>query len=772
MLTVYSSINVVWTAHAGLLVIGMINAHLVGVDEPNMLQDQLIAQALILLFVAYRRKLPKDPPPPLYFSRLTRMLYFRPAPPFYSHLLGTEDGQGASDMKPASGRARGLRVEVDDPEMALTRDEAHTDVRRGGYPTFARGGITQPGSQIPVGVLDGAQGGQVNGFTAGPRPPPSLDARSVETGDAYSGVADDESRVDARDLAERNASKDSLTSSRSQRGKRKPAPLGLDQSNATTRAEQQQAERERNIAALREKLSGRMERSGLADKGISTAVLGPPTLQRTTSDQVSSAHTIHTRHRDLAQAGPSINASDPVLPSIPKRSNTLEQPSARTPRTEAAHALKPPAPPPKSPAKSMAGSLYSSILPWTKASRPASPTSPKSRPTQPPPPVPPMGQAMLTVPQGRADAGSTSVEPSQVKPRPQRVDALAGTKGSTDPQPLSRSESGSRLLKKLKDARSRSPTPVAPIAINKTLARADTLPSARTKPTSYGAPNPRQASMSAAIEADSPLSAMIESVRAKVSDTTRGSPPGPRSPSPPVSPPARPKTAQSMFPNPAIRSSIGGLARSGSARSARSAKTAMGVRFDLEKRHSSSDEDLLSPDSQITPTPKSAGFRIPGTKLHIPFPSTPRGRPTSTGTASTTSSEQATRSATNLLLEMKDTDDDLSSLNTAQIEAARPESVATASSTGSIYQQRGLDAFTDGKSGTKPVGQFKTVAERAGLPKRANTIANDAEKMARRSQTVILGGEFIDGGHEMDRKTGHQRRPSSISIDSRAHGGM
>lgn len=194
----------------------------------------------------------------------------------------------------------------------------------------------------------------------------------------------------------------------------------------------------------------------------------------------------------------------------------------------------------------------------------------------------------------------------------------------------------------------------------------------------------------------------------------------------------------------------------------------MGVRFDLEKRHSSS-ESLLSPGSQQTSTPRSAGFRIPGTKLTIPFPSTARNRFSGGSTTASTPSSAHNDESANLMLEMKDADEDydMTSIETDEIEAARPESVVSLSSVGSTYQRRGLGDLTAPLGDDEKLAPLvKSVAERAGLPKRANTVLNDPGKQARRSHRVVLGGEYLDGGDELEKKRGHVKRPSSVSIDS------
>lgn len=194
----------------------------------------------------------------------------------------------------------------------------------------------------------------------------------------------------------------------------------------------------------------------------------------------------------------------------------------------------------------------------------------------------------------------------------------------------------------------------------------------------------------------------------------------------------------------------------------------MGVRFDLEKRYSTSSssssglddgrESLLSPETnRSTSTPRSAGFRIPGTKLVVPFPGTPRtrNRPISDAT-STSSSPTYDAKDSDLILEMADSDDD------SEIEAARPESFASQSTIGSM-KEKGSRLNQEEDAAREP--RKSVIGERAGLPKRAASIAVIGKPA--RQEYPVMGGQYIDGGKEGNWKKGHVRRPSSISIDSR-----
>jgi hypothetical protein len=96
-------------------------------------------------------------------------------------------------------------------------------------------------------------------------------------------------------------------------------------------------------------------------------------------------------------------------------------------------------------------------------------------------------------------------------------------------------------------------------------------------------------------------------------------------------------------------------------------------------------------------------------------------------------------------------------------EAARPESFASQSTIGSM-KEKGNRLNEEEKVAIET--RKAVMGERAGLPKRAASIAV-TPKSVRRQEDPVLGGQYIDGGKEGNWKKGHMRRPSSISIDSR-----
>jgi hypothetical protein len=109
---------------------------------------------------------------------------------------------------------------------------------------------------------------------------------------------------------------------------------------------------------------------------------------------------------------------------------------------------------------------------------------------------------------------------------------------------------------------------------------------------------------------------------------------------------------------------------------------------------------------------------------------------------------------------MGDSDDD------GSLEAARPESFASQSTIGSMKEKG--SRLNEGDAEVKVVSESRkpVVGERAGLPKRATSMAVTT-KPSKRGEDPVLGGQYIDGGKEGDWKRAHIRRPSSISIDSR-----
>ncbi|WVQ65067.1 uncharacterized protein L199_003237 [Kwoniella botswanensis] len=150
------------------------------------------------------RKLPKSPSPPLYFNLSTRVMYFRPPPPCYNpitkphkqteRILDPElQGSASEDKLLPSSNAKSLGLDEDEEEfdkISIRSEEGfslpiesqyrkraptdpsqiearngddhnhHTDVTKGGYPTFSGGGLTDPSSQVPLGFIERTKDGR------------------------------------------------------------------------------------------------------------------------------------------------------------------------------------------------------------------------------------------------------------------------------------------------------------------------------------------------------------------------------------------------------------------------------------------------------------------------------------------------------------------------------------------------------------------------------------------------------------------------------------
>jgi hypothetical protein len=662
------------------------------------------------------------------------------------------------------------------------KDEGMTDIRQGGYPTCARGGLTATGTQIPASTLDITPDGRTRGLIARP----VGDRRSLETtGDAYSGVADDPrapSRTDTVD--ERKGSNSSIGSGKS---KRKPAPLGLSPVGDHSHLERRQFGRQRSITALREKIHQRMERkASLEGDASGPGLIGDqkavPTITTTMpSAGLSALHMGPTRSSTVDTAN-TFGRPPTMLRSIPKRGNTIsqctapsrshvpERASSQSQATTGRHPIPVPGPVSRSPTnKSIAESTASSSLPWTKPStegtttesvsvvKPAHADQPSRRRTATLPPVRSnthiQGQSSM-----KEDAVSTEMK--HVSRTSLQIPAAAT---------VTRTPSGSKLQKPRKaDTKSPSPRSTSPI-------RSD-IPSKPNEDAVSGSKPSRNASVRGGLKPESTLEAGGRSPNTLKKRPSPSPSPIPISPSSPISPPPRPQSADTISViQSSLRSSLAPLNRQASVRSTRSARTAMGVRFDLEKRYSTSSsetdtdcaerESLLSPDTNHS-TSRSAGFRIPGTKWHVPFPGTPRtkskgNRPISEATSASTSSpafEDYGNLRSGLELEMADLED--------EIEAARPESFASQST---ISSMREKSAKTSDQREYE-IEKKGVVGERAGLPKRAASIAIETKPVSRK-EAPVLGGQYIDGGHEGNWKKGHVRRASSVSIDPRQSGG-
>lgn len=547
------------------------------------------------------------------------------------------------------------------------------DIRRGGYPTFARGGLGATGTQIPPSTIDVAPDGRMRGLIArsfGDRKSPET------TGDAYSGFADIDSRAPSRADTEAGR-KGSVEEKKEAKSKRKPPPLGLDPVGDNCQPDKRQLERPRSITAIREKIHRRMVKGSdipvLYSKEVPTITTTAPSagLGRSRQSTVDSANTFGRKStilRSIPKRGNTISHASVVPPIIrphfPERSSSQSEVGGHAPVSIA-----------KSPTKSIAESAYSSSLPWAK-SKPGSPVEP----------VPPGGeiprqaahrtsrQQPFTIPPAR---NSSPTDP-KVKRGSRPISSgicnatLVGAVVGGDAKPSSlrlpsgtvtRTPSGSKLQK------TRKVDATIPPRLPKPHTRSDdTLPTEMS-----GAPNRQESSgfhLRPAAKQDPGRRSPNTLVKRRASPS-----PTPISPASSTSTPPRPQSSQSVSAlQSSLRSSLAPLDRSGSVRSTRSTRTAMGVRFELEKRYSQSSsesdngrESLLSPGTNRSiSTPRSAGFRIPGTRFVVPF-GTPRtkNRPISEAT-STSSSPVYDAKDSDLILEMENSDD--------EIEAARPES--------------------------------------------------------------------------------------------------
>ncbi|WVQ71124.1 hypothetical protein IAR50_000649 [Cryptococcus sp. DSM 104548] len=192
-LRVYAK-SVVLISAWGLFVVGLLNS--------------LIGLALLYL----GRRLPKSPPPPLYFNMSQRLLFWTPLPPCYRELFDKAkspeklESQEDRVLPPSNAQEIDLDEEEEDEEKSIganhrpvTRSSVltpgqtlmgrpkapHQDVTRGGYPTFSGGGPTNPSTQVPTGILERAKDGRIlkfvneNGQEVGP---PQTSSRSEEMG--------------------------------------------------------------------------------------------------------------------------------------------------------------------------------------------------------------------------------------------------------------------------------------------------------------------------------------------------------------------------------------------------------------------------------------------------------------------------------------------------------------------------------------------------------------------------------------------------------------
>ncbi|KAK4686159.1 hypothetical protein P7C73_g3970, partial [Tremellales sp. Uapishka_1] len=108
------------------------------------------------LIIQYRR-MPRSPPPALYFNLSQRLLYFTPLPECYLQLFQKSSPDPGNDtpVPPSNAQEIGLDEEekIEGPP-SLPQHLPELDIRRGGYPTFSGGSVADPTSQVPKGVVE------------------------------------------------------------------------------------------------------------------------------------------------------------------------------------------------------------------------------------------------------------------------------------------------------------------------------------------------------------------------------------------------------------------------------------------------------------------------------------------------------------------------------------------------------------------------------------------------------------------------------------------
>ncbi|WWD18075.1 hypothetical protein CI109_102522 [Kwoniella shandongensis] len=216
----------------GLLAVGLVNL--------------IFGSALLYL----ARKLPKNPPPPLYFNLSTRVLYLRSPPQCYDQLFN-KDGNDSADegrvLPPSNANEIGLDdeeildeekyIEADDPasqarptrlaqrtradhsDVGMSR--TYQDVSQGGYPTFSGGRLTDPGRHVPAGFLETSKSGRGMEFVV------EGGHRNAGLGDLppLPALRDDKSKTAQRrdDQLSRNHSRRSMDASQAEQSRQQVA---------------------------------------------------------------------------------------------------------------------------------------------------------------------------------------------------------------------------------------------------------------------------------------------------------------------------------------------------------------------------------------------------------------------------------------------------------------------------------------------------------------------------------------------------------------------
>ena len=300
------------------------------------------------------RGLPKSPPPPLYFSKMVRLLYWKRPPAFYAQLdprdpsypnnpharhrrqqpppdvekqlppsnaqeiglKATDDEEDVDDGRPArpkdyGGRERQVRT------RPAKEDSAHTDVSQGGYPTFSGHAVNAPGRNVPAGHVDEERG----------------DVRFVsEEAQRIRDMQEQQTRLVSRlhSQRDRQAQTVSVEQRRKGRGRGKPAPLDTSSISALRRPPARANTRESTlpVSSTRSELGdSSLSRSNSKSRHRATDTLTPIGK----GDEPASAMTTRSALRKSLQAAASdLGPRFPLPPGSGHGEGVDQMPLARS----------------------------------------------------------------------------------------------------------------------------------------------------------------------------------------------------------------------------------------------------------------------------------------------------------------------------------------------------------------------------------------------------------------------------------------------------------
>lgn len=627
-----------------------------------------------------------------------------------------EDGIVMIDPVPSIARKHSRRPTYERGPNRRTRElgelSEEQDVRKGGYPTFARGGIDQPGRHVPAGIVEqGADGHVVKYIDEGGQARPhglktfsDARARSEQrrqasaTAQTQSSLRQPPRRQRTRDGIRKDSTEGVAEATRESEHSRVPMAI------ATREEDLENREKTEALSSLMPTIQ---ESNGAAAKRqsvrpttrtLSTSQLPlPPKVRKRTIDPLTPIGEAReepiTANTTSFLPAPATAASRPFVDEPESLHGTRSAPNLKSPATD-----------------------YGSLFPL-----------PPDRPTL-------AIEAASSAKANRQNSGDSARKPSlddhltpaTDPPKYQPVVTHADRQDSTlhhrdlgdvPKTPTPPLSDGNLKVTEVPSSRS---SPLRQTPVQRFFdAKADSLSSRSRRmmipEQDYFAADRRRFTRQSTQNA----SRILLSVPASTNSSNRPSlRPTPSAPSSirDDSPQLRPA---SNSPRPSTLRSSMAIPRSPSSRSIRSTRTAQGVRFDLSPISVSSGGSRSAPTSptgSLSPiSPRKPGLRIPGTRLTVSLRKfTVPGTPKSLARESFSSSSEAS--------------DGVESDEWTGEETARPESVLS------------------GRSSTS-IGQEATAADGTKIltPKRSNTIDT-------------LGGQHLDG-----RRTSHRRHSS---IDS------